>query len=96
MKFPWTIAALAVAITPVASIEATPRTDFDLFSGVNVDAAFDENSIRANLNELKLPVDIQYERKISDYIKTYLMYGKNETQTLLNRTELYFHCSKDI
>lgn len=90
MKFPWTIAALAVAITPGASIEATPRTDFDLFSGVDVDAAFDENSIRANLNELKLPVDIQYERKISDYIKTYLMYGKNETQTLLNRTELYF------
>lgn len=90
MKFPWTIATLAVAITPVAFIEATPRTGYNLFLGAEIDAAFDENSIRANLDQLSLPVEIQYERKIAEYIKTYLMYGKNETQTLLNRTELYF------
>lgn len=90
MKFPWTIATLAVAITPVASIEASVNTDLATYLMADTDAAFDENSIKANLSQLNLPVELAYDRKIADYIKTYLMYGKRETQTLLNRTELYF------
>ncbi len=90
MKFPWTIATLAVAMTPVASVQATINTDLASILLAEPSAVFDENSIKANLAELNLPVDLQYDRKIADYIKTYVMYGKRETQTLLNRTELYF------